>query len=319
MDKELESFVTAINKSFGTGSVTRMGDDQSKDITQEELKDRIHTGLRELDWATGGGLVKGVMHEIFGNEGEGKTTLAIHCMVNAQKEDPNLQIFFCDAEHTLNVEYAVNLGLDRSRVVISYPDFGEQGLDIIQQAVESGLFGMVVIDSVTALVPKADIDGDFTDANMGAHARLMSKMCRVLTPLIDRHNVCLVLINQIRMKIGVFMGSPETTTGGKGIRFYAGMRMRVSSSLVDKDDPKEKMVTVDFKKQKWGTPYRKIELKLTLGKGFDLGYDALCWAVREKKITQKSSAYYYEGEYIGSGKAQASIGLLKILEEESNG
>lgn len=306
---DIKSIVDDIRGKFGQGSCFFL--DQDPTIISSDTTERASTGLYELDWASSGGFVKGVMHEIHGNEGEGKTTLALTVMKEFIKN--NMTVFYCDAEHSLNLDYARRIGVDTSKIIISQPDFGEQGLDIVQAACEGGV-NVVVIDSVTALVPKAEIDGDFTDVNMGAHARLMSKMCRVLTPIIGRNKVILILINQIRNKIGVFFGSPEVTTGGKGIKFYSGMRMRVSSSFMKKGDQKDmekKIMRVDFIKQKWGVPYRDVELLLNIGEGINIGYDRLAYGLRMGFVSQASSYFKLGKLGLGNGKIAAAEFLMK--------
>jgi recombination protein RecA len=204
--------------------------------------------------------------------------------------------------------------------LVSQPDYGEQALDITQAVLFSGMIDVVVIDSVTALVPKADIDGDFTDANMGAHARLMSKMCRTLTPVIGTNGIILIAINQIRMKIGVSFGSPETTTGGKALKFYSGMRLRISSSQMKKGDTvdnSKRLMKIKFAKQKWGTPFREVEEVLELGVGFDEGFDMLQYGLREGIVVQNSSFYRLsDGTSLGNGKSIASQALLEADNKE---
>lgn len=306
MDKEISNVIQQIRKQFGRGSVFSLGADPQ---IIDEQRERLSTGLYELDHCMGGGLVRGVMHEIWGPEASSKTTLALQiikeCQLNGGKA------FYLDAEHSLNIEYAKKIGVNINELIISQPDFGEQGLDITQVVAESGVFDIIVIDSVTGLVPKAEIDGDFTDVNMGAHPRLMSKMCRVLTPIINKQNIYLVLINQVRHKIGVFFGSPETTTGGNAIKFYSGMRMRVSASKEDDTTVDSvRIIKVDFKKQKWGTPFKTTELRLILGEGYDIGYDRLMFGVNRGFIKQNSSAYHIDGQWLGNGKKQASLSLI---------
>lgn len=308
---QIYELVANLQKHFGGGSIHYLGDDS--DTVEFKGKNRYSSGLYELDWGMSGGLVGGTIIELFGNEGEGKTTLALK--VVSALQNIGKQVFWLDAEHTLNLEYAQKLGVKTDELLISQPDYGEQGLDITQAVLFSGMVDVCVIDSVTALVPKADIDGDFTDANMGAHARLMSKMCRTLTPVIGTNDIVFIVINQIRMKIGVFFGSPEVTTGGKALKFYSGMRLRVSSSQVKKGDTVDqtkRLVKIKFAKQKWGAPFREVEEILVLGEGFDEGFDMLQYGVRVGIIVQASSFYKFsDGTALGNGKSVASQALLE--------
>lgn len=301
MDSEIKAVVDQIRKEFGGGSVFSLGTDPQ---IIDEQRERLSSGLYELDWCMGGGLVRGVMHEIYGPEASSKTTLALQIIKQCQKNGG--KAFYCDAEHSLDITYAKKIGVDTENLLISQPDYGEQGLDIVQTVAESGVFDIIVIDSVTGLVPKSEIDGDFTDANMGAHPRLMSKMCRVLTPIINKQNIYFVVVNQVRQKIGVFFGSPETTTGGNGIKYYAGMRIRVSSTKESDNDNGVRLIKADFKKQKWGTPYRNSIMRLVLGEGFDVGYDRLMYGLRCSFIERNSSTYKLDGEWLGNGKVQAA-------------
>jgi len=307
--EDIKKLVADAQKTW-SGNISVLGGDSSTLLME---RPRISTGLKEMDRATGGGYVKGVMHEIFGNEGEGKTTLVLHGIAEIQKAGE--AVLFVDAEHSLNLEYAARIGVDLDNLIIVQPDYGEQGLDITQFIMESGLVGCVVIDSVSALVPKSEIDGDFTDANMGAHARMMSKLCRVFTPIISRNDIILILINQVRLKIGQFMGNPEVTTGGKGIKFYSGMRIRVSSSKVEgTEDVRE--LKAKFVKHKWGKMYAEAEMRIVLGEGIDSGYDQLVGGIADQSITQKGSCYYYNGELLGNGKANAIKKLKELLNEQ---
>ncbi len=309
IEEKTKQIIDVIRKDFGGGSVFSLGTDPQ---IVDKQRERLSSNLLELDWALSGGMVRGVTHEIYGMEGSGKTTIALQMIKQIQKKGGI--VFFCDAEHSLNVEYAKELGIDINNLLISQPDYGEQGLDIVQCVAETGLVDLIVIDSVTGLVPKVDIDNDFTDANMGAHARLMSKMCRVLTPIISNKNIYLILINQIRQKLGVFFGSPEVTTGGNAIKFYAGMRMRVSATKVENEDD-VRYLKIDLKKQKWGVPFRNIELRLILGRGFDIGYDRINYGLRVG-IIQRSSSYYKLGS-IGLGNGIKNAGKFLVTDEEA--
>lgn len=299
MDDKIVELANQLRKTFGIGAMV-LGEDPS---IINSYKERVPTGIFEMDRATGGGYVKGCMHEIFGNEGEGKTTLALHGVAAAQRMGMN--VLWLDAEHSLNLDYAAKLGVDINNLLVVQPDYGEQGLDALQYAIDTHNIHYVVIDSVSALVPKSEIDGDFTDANMGAHARLMSKMCRVLTPAISRNDIVLILINQVRLKIGVFFGSPEVTTGGKGIKFYSQIRMRVSSSKIDGETDQIRDLKVVFVKHKWGKMYDEAKMRIMLGCGVDLAFDKLSQYLASGKFELRGSNYYCEGKLIASGKAKA--------------
>ena len=304
MNQELIEIAKNLRSTFGIGCMV-LGEDPSTIAT---YKERVPTGLYEMDRATGGGYVRGCMHEIFGNEGEGKTTIALHGVAEAQRQGMN--VAYVDAEHSLNLEYAAKLGVNINDLLLIQPDYGEQGLDALLAAIETGKINYVVIDSVSALVPKAEIDGDFTDVNMGAHARLMSKMCRIITPAISRHNVVLILINQVRLKIGVFFGSPEVTTGGKGIKFYAQIRIRVSSSKIEGEEQTREL-KAQFVKHKWGKMYDEAIMRINLGYGVDIYFDRLAMYLASGYLTQKGSNYYHEDKSIANGKKKA-IEWIKV-------
>lgn len=310
MSKEdIRTLVSSIQKDFGSGSLMLLGDEP--DIIENQ-RDRMSSGLYELNWQMAGGLVRGGMMEIFGPEAGGKTTLALTILARLQQY--GCQCHIIDAEHKLNLDYAQRLGVNTDDLLVTQPSYGEHGLDIMQAVAMTGLVDVIVVDSVTALVPKADIDGDFTDANMGAHARMMSKMCRVVTPITSQNNIIFIVINQVRQKIGVFFGSPETTTGGNAIKFYAGMRFRVSSSQVKTGgevSQSKRMLNIQCVKHQWdGQPYTKTEYMLNLGIGIDKGYDMLQYGLRKGIIEQKSSSFNMGGKHLGNGKQNAGQALL---------
>ena len=307
MNQELIEIAKNLRSTFNIGCMV-LGENPS---TIAAYKERVPTGIYEMDRATGGGYVKGCMHEIFGNEGEGKTTIALHGVAEAQRQGMN--VVWLDAEHSLNLEYAAKLGVDINNLLVIQPDYGEQGLDALMSALDTGQVNYVVIDSVSALVPKSEIDGDFTDVNMGAHARLMSKMCRVITPSISRNNVVLILINQVRLKIGQFMGNPEVTTGGKGIKFYAQIRIRVSSSKIEGEEQTREL-KAQFVKHKWGKMYDVAEMRINLGYGVDIYYDRLIQYLASGYLTQKGSNYYYDGKSIANGKKNAMAWIKAQME-----
>jgi len=301
--KELQSLALSVTKSFGGGSLLLLGDEPK--IVESNMK-RQSFGLIDLDLKSAGGLCFGKTHEIFGNEGEGKTTLALEIIAQCQRDDLVCQ--YVDAEHKLNLDYAKKIGVKVDDLLFTQPSHGEHALDIIKETLQSGLIDVCVIDSITSLTPLVEINGEFTDANMGAHARLMSKMCRVLTPIINQNNVIFIAINQIRHKLGVFYGSPETTTGGKALKFYSIMRMRVSSSQFESSDKKERrQINVSFvKQQAGGRPYDKSELLLEMGVGIDKGWDLLNVGLSVGVLELAGSHVKYKGKSIGNGKLAAS-------------
>ncbi len=304
----LKELATSISDSFGEGSLMSLGDTPKILKNQEN---RVSTGYYDVDWALSGGLVKGGQTEIYGNEGDGKTTLALTIMGECQKN--GMSAYFLDAEHKLNIGYAQTLGVDIKNLLITQPNHGEHGLDVAQAVLSSGLVDVMVVDSVTALVPLAEINGDFTDANMGAHARLMSKMCRVLTPIISSHKIIVIYINQIRQKLGVFYGSPETTTGGKALKFYCGTRIKVSSQQIKSGnnlDITRRNVTMSVVKQQWGVPYTKIDTQLNLGYGFSKELDIISYGLRLGVLEMASSSVRMDGKSLGNGKVNAGIKLL---------
>lgn len=309
MAKELSSLVNDINSSFGEGSVAFLGDSPS--IIKEQLK-RVSTGLYELDWALSGGLVKGNQIEIFGNEGDGKTTLALTIL--ALLQSLGMRGYIVDAEHKLNLDYAKQLGVKVKDLLITQPQYGEQALDVAQEILNSGMIDVMIIDSVSSLVPLVEINGDFTDANMGAHARLMSKMCRVLTPIISKNKILVIYINQVRQKIGAFFGSPETTTGGKALKFYCSTRLKVSSQQIKSSggsvDVTKRNVTVTAVKHQWGVPYRKVDLQLVLGYGFSKEYDIIANGLKLGVLSLASSSVRFGKKSLGNGKYNAGVKLL---------
>lgn len=308
--ESLRSLAKNITESFGGGSLMRLGDDPQ--ILENNIR-RQSFGLLDLDIKSGGGLCHGRIHEIFGNEGEGKTTLALEIIAQCQKD--GLVCHFVDAEHKLNLDYAKKLGVNIDDLMFTQPSHGEHALDIIKATLQSGMVDVCIIDSVASLVPLAELNGEFTDANMGAHARLMSKMCRTLVPIISEHNVIFIVINQIRHKIGVFFGSPEVTTGGNALKFYSIMRMRVSSSKFDSSDKIERrQVNVTFvKQQSGGRPYDKSELLLELGVGFDKGWDIVNSGLQSGVLSLNGSFVKYGKKTLANGKLASA---KKIIESE---
>lgn len=295
----LEAARLQIDKEFGKGSLMKLGD--SKDILDVET---IPSGSLLLDEALGvGGYPKGRIIEIYGPESSGKTTLALHAVAEAQKKGGIAA--FIDAEHALDPVYARNLGVNIDDLWISQPDNGEQALEITERLVRSGAIDIIVVDSVAALTPQAEIEGDMGDSHMGLQARLMSQALRKLTGILSKSNTTIIFINQIRMKIGVMFGNPETTTGGNALKFYASLRMdvrRIESIGKNADDIQGNRVRVKIVKNKVAPPFKKCELDLMFGTGISK-VGSLLDAALKYNIIEKAGAWYsYDGEKIGQGR-----------------
>jgi recombination protein RecA len=287
--KSLEEAVSRMEKTFGKGSVMRLGE------RSHMMVETIPTGSLSLDLALGGGLPRGRLVEIFGAEGGGKTTLTLHCIAEAQKQGGIAA--FIDAEHALNPDYARALGVDVDNLFVSQPDNGEQGLEIADTLLRSGAVDMVVIDSVAALTPRNEIEGEMGDLQVGAMARMMSQGCRKLASTVGRANAVAIFINQIREKIGVMYGSPETTPGGRALKFFASVRMRVSRGEQIKDGTEVlgNRTKVRIDKNKIAPPFREAEFDLIYGKGISKYGDILDLAVKQNLI-QKGGAWFTLGE-----------------------
>ena len=301
----LNNAVAAIEKSFGKGSVMKLGD-ASAHINVEA----IPTGSISLDVALGvGGIPRGRIIEIYGPESSGKTTVALHMIAEAQKRDGIAG--FIDAEHALDPQYAKRIGVDIDNLYISQPDHGEQALEIAETMIRSGALDIVVIDSVAALVPKAEIDGDMDELQVGLHARLMSKAMRKLTGVIDKSNCVVVFINQLREKVGVMFGNPETTTGGRALKFYASVRMDVRrvESIKQNGEIVGNHTRVKVVKNKVAPPFREAEFDIMFGQGISREGDVLDLGVKVGAIAKSGSWYSYEGEKIGQGRENAKIFL----------
>ena len=300
--KALELAVSTIEKQFGKGSIMRLGSGDSlhKDV------EVISTGSLSLDVALGiGGLPKGRIIEIFGPESSGKTTLALSTIAQAQKKGG--VVAFVDAEHALDTNYARKLGVNVADLLISQPDTGEQALEITETLVRSGAVDVLVIDSVAALVPRAEIEGDMGDSHMGLQARLMSQALRKLTAAISRSNTLVIFINQIRMKIGVMFGNPETTTGGNALKFYASVRLDVRrvGAIKNGEEVTGNRTAVKVVKNKMAPPFTKVEFDLMYGEGISEEGDILDLAVTASLVEKSGAWYSYKGERLGQGRDQA--------------
>ncbi len=300
--KALDLALSTIEKQFGKGSIMRLnaGDSLIKDV------EVISTGSLSLDIALGiGGLPKGRIIEIFGPESSGKTTLALSAIAQAQKKGG--VVAFIDAEHALDVNYAKKLGVNIEDLLISQPDNGEQALEITETLVRSGAIDVLVVDSVAALVPRAEIEGEMGDSHMGLQARLMSQALRKLTASINRSNTLVIFINQIRMKIGVMFGNPETTTGGNALKFYASVRLDVRriGAIKNGEDVTGNRTAVKVVKNKMAPPFTKVEFDLMYGEGISAEGDILDLAATANLVEKSGAWYSYKGERLGQGRDQA--------------
>ena len=303
--KALEMAMNQIEKQFGKGSVMKLGDFQAMNI------EAIPTGALSLDVALGiGGLPRGRIIEIFGPESSGKTTLALHAIAEAQKMGG--EAAFIDAEHALDPVYAKNLGVDIDNLIVSQPDTGEQALEIAEALIRSGAIDIIVVDSVAALVPKAEIDGDMGDSHIGLQARLMSQALRKLAGAINKSKALIIFINQLREKVGVMFGNPETTTGGRALKFYASVRLEIrrSEQLKMGDGVVGNKTTVKIVKNKVAPPFKSCIVDIMYGEGVSRAGEVIDLA-SEANIVEKTGAWYsYQGEKLGQGKENVKL-LLK--------
>ncbi|WP_376100480.1 recombinase RecA [Roseomonas sp. CCTCC AB2023176] len=297
-NKALEAALSQIERSFGKGSIMRMGGKQMNEDVEV-----ISTGSLGLDLALGiGGLPKGRVIEIYGPESSGKTTLALQAIAEAQKKGGTCA--FIDAEHALDPTYARKLGVDVDNLLISQPDAGEQALEIADTLVRSGAIDVLVIDSVAALVPRAELEGEMGDSHVGLHARLMSQALRKLTGSISRSNTMMIFLNQIRLKIGVMFGNPETTTGGNALKFYASIRLEIRriGSIKDREEVTGNQTRVKVVKNKMAPPFRQVEFDIMYGEGVSKVGELLDLGVKAGVVEKSGAWFSYDSQRIGQGR-----------------
>ena len=304
-EKALSEALAQIQKQFGKGAVMKLGDDNPMMNIEA-----ISTGSMSLDLATGiGGVPRGRIIEVFGPESSGKTTLTLHVIAEVQKTGGRAA--FIDAEHALDPVYAKNIGVDIDELYISQPDSGDQALEIAETMVRSGAIDIIVIDSVAALVPKQEIEGDMGDSHVGLQARLMSQALRKLTPVISKSNCIVIFINQLREKVGVMFGNPETTTGGRALKFYASVRMDVRriETLKQSGEMVGNRTRIRIVKNKIAPPFKEAEFDIMFGKGISRAGDILDLATNIDLVKKSGAWYAYEGEKIGQGRENAKAYL----------
>ena len=305
-DKALDAALSQIERAFGKGSIMRLGQNTNIDI------EAIPTGSLGIDIALGiGGLPKGRIIEIYGPESSGKTTLALSVIAQAQKR--NGTCAFIDAEHALDPSYAKKIGVDIENLLVSQPDSGEQALEIADTLVRSGAIDVMVVDSVAALVPKAELEGEMGDAHMGLQARLMSQALRKLTATVARSNTLIIFINQIRMKLGVMFGNPETTTGGNALKFYASVRMDIRrvGAIKDKDEVIGSQTRVKIVKNKVAPPFKTVDFDIMYGEGISKTGELIDLGVKSGIIEKAGAWFSYNGDKIGQGRENAKRYLME--------
>ena len=303
-DKALDAALSQIERAFGKGSIMRLGQNSHIDI------EAISTGSLGIDIALGiGGMPKGRIIEIYGPESSGKTTLALSVIAQAQKKGGTCA--FIDAEHALDPGYAKKIGVDIENLLISQPDAGEQALEIADTLVRSGAIDVLVVDSVAALVPKAELEGEMGDSHMGLQARLMSQAPRKLTSTVSRSNTLIIFINQIRMKIGVMFGNPETTTGGNALKFYASVRIDIRrvGSIKDKDDVIGSQTRVKIVKNKVAPPFKVVDFDIMYGEGISKTGELIDLGIKAGLVEKAGAWFSYKGEKLGQGRENAKLFL----------
>jgi recombination protein RecA len=303
-DQALNLAVDQIKKQFGAGAIMQLGEDHKIDV------ETFSTGSLGLDIALGGGIPKGRIIEIYGPESSGKTTLTLHALAEVQKAGGTAA--FIDAEHALDPVYAGRIGVDVKNLLVAQPDNGEQALEIVETLVRSNAVDVIVVDSVAALVPQAEIEGDMGDAHMGLQARLMSQALRKLTGIINKSKCTVIFINQLRMKIGVMFGNPETTTGGNALKFYASVRMDIRriSQIKSGDDMIGNRVRVKVVKNKIAPPFREAEFDIMYNQGISKEGETLDLAVNNDIVGKAGAWFEYEGSKIGQGREAAKQYLI---------
>ena len=315
-DKALDAAMSQIERAFGKGSIMRLGQNPNVDI------EAISTGSLGIDIALGiGGLPKGRIIEIYGPESSGKTTLALSVIAQSQKKGGTCA--FIDAEHALDPSYAKKIGVDIDNLLISQPDAGEQALEIADTLVRSGAIDVLVVDSVAALVPKAELEGEMGDSHMGLQARLMSQALRKLTSTVSRSNTLIIFINQIRMKIGVMFGNPETTTGGNALKFYASVRIDIRriGSIKDKEDVIGSQTRVKIVKNKVAPPFKIVDFDIMYGEGISKTGELIDLGVKAGIVEKAGAWFSYKGEKLGQGRENAKLFLKEnpaVAEEIEN-
>ena len=303
-DKALDAALSQIERAFGKGSIMRLGQNSHIDI------EAISTGSLGIDIALGiGGMPKGRIIEIYGPESSGKTTLALSVIAQAQNKGGTCA--FIDAEHALDPGYAKKIGVDIENLLISQPDAGEQALEIADTLVRSGAIDVLVVDSVAALVPKAELEGEMGDSHMGLQARLMSQALRKLTSTVSRSNTLIIFINQIRMKIGVMFGNPETTTGGNALKFYASVRIDIRrvGSIKDKDDVIGSQTRVKIVKNKVAPPFKVVDFDIMYGEGISKTGELIDLGIKAGLVEKAGAWFSYKGEKLGQGRENAKLFL----------